>query len=136
MDVALDVERYGEFVPYCESCSIRENSVRKGKQVMLAAMSVGVSIFNETFVSRVIADRENGTIKVTGLDGPLNALVNTWHITPTVEGSLVDFEVSFEFKSRILATLASSRVEGVCEKILNAFIARAHSLYCDDQETA
>jgi coenzyme Q-binding protein COQ10 len=134
MDMVLDVERYGEFVPYCERVAIREQFDRSGKMVMTAAMTVGVSIFNETFVSRVIADRTNRTIKVTGINGPLKSLVNDWQFNALetaeqADGAEIDFHVSFEFKSRMLALLADSRVESVCRKIMDAFVDRAHELY-------
>ena len=129
LDVILSVEHYGEFVPYCERCDVRERSERAGRDIMLAAMSVGVSIFSETFLSRVISDREAGTIQVTGVEGPLNALSNRWVLTERDGHTHIDFFVSFEFKSRVLSMLASSRVESICERILNAFIARADALY-------
>ncbi|MEO0635560.1 MAG: type II toxin-antitoxin system RatA family toxin [Pseudomonadota bacterium] len=128
MDLALDVEVYHQFVPFCERCVIRERFERQGKDVMVAAMTVGVSIFNETFVSRVIADREVKTIRVAGIDGPLKALVNNWQFHERDDGTTdIDFSVSFEFRSRMLSMLASSRVEDVCNRILNAFVDRAHA---------
>ncbi|MEO0498343.1 MAG: type II toxin-antitoxin system RatA family toxin [Pseudomonadota bacterium] len=130
MELALDVEAYHQFVPFCERCLIREQFERQGRDVMVAAMTVGVSIFNETFVSRVISDPDARTIRVTGIDGPLNALVNNWHFKLLDDGATeIEFSVSFEFRSRILSMLASSRVEDVCNRILDAFVERAHQLY-------
>ena len=130
MALALDVESYNEFVPFCERCVIRESFERQGRDVMVAAMTVGVSIFNETFVSRVISDASAKTSRVTGIDGPLNALVNNWQFSALDNGGTeIDFSVSFEFKSRMLSMLASSRVEDVCNRILDAFVDRAHRLH-------
>ncbi|MEM1364540.1 MAG: type II toxin-antitoxin system RatA family toxin [Pseudomonadota bacterium] len=130
MALALDVEAYNEFVPFCERCVVREQFERQGRDVMVAAMTVGVSVFNETFVSRVISDEQAKTIRVTGIDGPLNALVNNWEFKPQDSGGTeIDFSVSFEFRSRMLSMLASSRVEDVCNRILDAFVERAHELY-------
>lgn len=130
MTLALDVESYDQFVPFCERCVIRERFERQGRDVMVAAMTVGVSIFNETFVSRVISDPSDKSIRVTGIDGPLKALVNNWRFEPLEDGGTeIDFSVSFEFRSRMLSMLASSRVEDVCNRILDAFVERAHQLY-------
>src|SRR3546814_6520166 len=60
----------------------------------------------EKFTSRVTLDRP-GSIDVEYIEGPMKYLHNDWRFRPDGKGgSIVDFNVEFAFRNRMLDTLA------------------------------
>ena len=73
--LVADVERYPEFLPLCEDLRIvRRQTDAEGREVLVAAMSVGYKAVRETFTSRVTLDRAAGAILVEYVDGPFKRL--------------------------------------------------------------
>ena len=64
-DLVADVERYPEFVPLCESLSVRKRTADDGgREIIIADMTVAYKFIRESFTSRVTLDRANLTILV------------------------------------------------------------------------
>src|SRR3712207_2047000 len=102
-DLVADVERYPEFLPLCEDLRIiRRSADEQGREVLVAAMSVGYKAVKETFTSRVTLDRANRQILVEYLEGPFKRLENRWEFKPGAEGTAVEFFISYEFRSMAL----------------------------------
>src|SRR5215203_679904 len=83
--LVADVERYPEFVPFCERLSVCERRKEGEREVITAAMSVGYKLIRETFTSRVSADRSTLTIQSDLVDGPFRSLENIWQFRPINE---------------------------------------------------
>src|SRR3546814_12341760 len=76
------------------------------------------SPLREKFTSRVTLDRP-GSIDVEYIEGPMKYLHNDWRFRPDGKGgSIVDFNVEFAFRNRMLDTLAG--------RFFDAEIGRAH----------
>jgi coenzyme Q-binding protein COQ10 len=130
-DLVADVERYPEFVPLCRSLKVRQRRAGPdGVEVLVADMTAAYKLISETFTSRVTLDRANLRIVVEYLDGPFSRLENRWTFRPAGEGRCdVEFFISYEFKSRILAVLMGSMFDLAFRRFATAFEQRADLVY-------
>jgi coenzyme Q-binding protein COQ10 len=130
-DLVADVERYPEFVPLCRSLEVRQRkSAADGVEVLVADMTAAYKLISETFTSRVTLDRPNLQILVEYLDGPFSRLENRWTFRPVAEDSCdVEFFISYEFKSRMLAVLMGSMFDLAFRRFAAAFEERADRVY-------
>jgi coenzyme Q-binding protein COQ10 len=130
-DLVADVERYPEFVPLCRALKVRQRkSEPDGIEVLVADMTVAYKLIRETFTSRVTLDRRNLQICVEYLNGPFSRLENRWTFRPAGERSCdVEFFISYEFKSRMLALLMGSMFDLAFRRFAAAFEQRADLVY-------
>lgn len=133
--LVADIERYPEFVPLCQRLSVRGREQQSdGTEIMIADMSVAYGPVNETFVTRVVLDAPNMSIRATYLDGPFSHLDNLWRFENRETGDLkitstVNFKIDYEFKSRTLGMLMGSMFDRAFRKFAEAFEARADTIY-------
>lgn len=124
-DMVVDVERYPEFLPWCQECRI----ISRNDNVIMANLVVGYKLFREWFGSRVTFERPN-SIRVEYINGPLRYLSNTWDFTEEPNGAcLVDFYVDFEFKNPIFQKLMGVFFNEIVKRMVGAFEERAYQLY-------
>jgi coenzyme Q-binding protein COQ10 len=130
-DLVADVERYPEFVPLCHALKIRQRTPRPdGTEVVIADMTVSFKLVRETFTSQVTLDRPNLKILVEYLRGPFKNLENRWTFEPKGEDVCdVGFYLSYEFKSRMLATLMGAMFDAAFTRFSAAFEKRADVIY-------
>ena len=130
-DLVADVERYPEFVPFCESLKVRQRTTdAEGREVIVADMTVSFKLVRESFTSRVTLDRPNLKILVEYLRGPFSKLENRWTFTAKGEdASDVGFFIAYEFKSRMLALLMGAMFDAAFQRFVAAFEARADAIY-------
>ena len=72
-DLVADVERYPEFVPFCERLTVRGRRKEGEREVLVADMTVGYKLIRETFTSKVTLDRPALQIRADYLDGPFRS---------------------------------------------------------------
>lgn len=131
-DLVADVERYPAFVPLCESLTVRQRiNGDGGVEILIADMSIGYRSIRETFTTRVTLDRPRLRILVEYVDGPFRFLENRWAFRPAddPDACIVDFYISYEFRSRTLGMLMGAMFDKAFKKFSDAFAARADSLY-------
>ena len=122
--VVSDVEKYPQFLPWVLALRIlsrRENG-------LTAEMAVGYGALRERYTSDVKLDPAIRRIDVTQIKGPFKTLENHWQFTPQGEGCEIAFSILFEFKSRLLHSVAGAKFEKVMLKMADAFEARAAAL--------
>jgi coenzyme Q-binding protein COQ10 len=129
-DLVADVEHYPEFVPLCQSLTVRERTTAGGRQIIVADMTVAYKVIRETFTSRVTLDRPNLEIVVEYLEGPFRRLNNRWRFR-VVEASVcdVDFFIAYEFRSRALGLLMGAMFDAAFRRFAAAFEHRADQVY-------
>ena len=131
-DLVADVERYPEFVPFCEMLLVRGRRREGDREVLVADMTVGYKLIRETFTSKVTLDRTALEIRADYLDGPFRALENTWQFRPLPDGGCeISFSITYEFRSRTLALLMGTLFDRVFRRFSEAFEARADQIYAD-----
>jgi coenzyme Q-binding protein COQ10 len=129
-DLVADVERYPEFVPFCEMLQVRGRRRDGEREVLVADMSIGYKLVRETFTSKVTLDRPALEIRADYLDGPFRALENSWTFKPLPDGdSEISFCIQYEFRSRALAVLMGAMFDRVFRTFADAFEKRADQIY-------
>lgn len=131
-DLVADVEHYPDFLPYCEKLVVRSRRpMDETRELVIADMTVGYKFVRETFTSRISLDPGQCRIDVSALEGPFRTLGNCWRFMDqaTVNTSEVRFEISWEFKNRILGNLVGSLFDRAFRKYAEAFEARADVIY-------
>ncbi|WP_342362570.1 type II toxin-antitoxin system RatA family toxin [Terrarubrum flagellatum] len=129
-DLVADVEKYPEFLPFCTGLVLKRRARdSEGRDVLICDMQVGYKSINERFTSRVTLDRPKLIIDVEYIDGPFRFLENRWRFEPDPKGSAIDFYISYEFRSRVLATLAGAVFDRIFRMFTGAFDARADQVY-------
>lgn len=129
-DLVADVERYPQFVPFCERLTVRRRKSEGGKDMAIADMTIGYKLVRETFTSKVTFDREALTIHADYLEGPFHDMENRWSFTPLpTGGSEVSFRIAYEFRSRALAMLMGAVFDRAFRMFVHAFETRADEVY-------
>ncbi|MFO1158013.1 MAG: type II toxin-antitoxin system RatA family toxin [Reyranellaceae bacterium] len=127
-DLVADVPRYPEFLPWCVAARVRSRK----EQVEIAELAIGFGPFHERFVSRVelARDRTGGPrIDTTGIEGPFRRLVSRWTFHPHPDGTEIEFELEFEFRSLLLQQTVRLLFAEAVRRMVAAFEARAAQLY-------
>ena len=128
--LVADVERYPEFVPFCERLVVRGRRGESAREVLVVDMSIGYKLVRETFTSKVTLDRQALEIRADYLDGPFRTMENSWTFEPLPDGgSEIRFAISYEFRSRTLAMLMGAVFDRVFRTFAHAFEVRADKIY-------
>ena len=129
IDLVLDIEKYPEFVPFCLGSHVYEKNKEGNLTLIIADLTIGKGPFKDTYKSDVKFNKENSTINVTNIGGPLNHLENNWIFIETEGGTEISFDIDFEIENKFLNVLMSKSFEFGLNKIADAFQKRAEDLY-------
>jgi coenzyme Q-binding protein COQ10 len=126
-----DVMAYPEFVPWITAMRTwNARTVGEGVETVDAEAGVGFSFLKERFSTRVRRDATIRQIDVTLLSGPFKRLANRWQFFEAQAGATrVEFDIDFQFKSRLLETLLSANFAHAVDRLMACFEARAKALY-------
>lgn len=125
-----DVMAYPDFVPWITSMRTwNARTLEAGVETVDAEAGVGFSFLRERFSTRVRRDAPAGQIDVTLLSGPFRRLANRWQFFEDDGGTRVEFDIDFQFKSRLLETLLSANFAHAVDRLMSCFEARAAALY-------
>jgi coenzyme Q-binding protein COQ10 len=124
------VEDYPKFLPLCEALTVKHRERRDGKEVLIATMTVGYGMINESFTTGVHLESATRTILVEYLDGPFTFLENRWHFQPRGERACeVEFYIAYDFRSRLFERLVGRLFAKAVERYTSAFETRADAVY-------
>ena len=130
INLVLDIEKYPEFVPFCYDAKIHENRDEGNLVKMIADLTIGKGPFKDTYKSDVVFNKEEDTIFVKNIKGPLNHLSNNWIFTDKKNDiTEVTFDIDFEIKNKFLNSLMVVSFQFGLEKIADAFQKRAEKLF-------
>lgn len=122
--------RYPEFVPWITSMRTwNAREAGEGVSQVDAEAGVGFSFLKERFATRVRRDAGVGQIDVSLLSGPFRRLTNRWRFVPEGDGTRVEFDIDFQFKSRLLDGLLAANFHHAVERLMTCFEDRAKALY-------
>lgn len=125
-DIVQDVDKYCEFVPWCKKSQVL---IDKGK-IKRAKLEVGFTKVNEKYNSTVTCIKPH-LVKAVCTDGVLfNSLVCIWRFAPgkNPPSCVIDFQVSFEFRSLIYTQLANMVFNEIVKTMIDAFEKRASEI--------
>jgi coenzyme Q-binding protein COQ10 len=125
-----DVDAYPQFVPWITSMRTwNKRVIVEGSDSLDAEAGVGFSFLKERFATRVRRDGINRQIDVNLLSGPFRRLTNRWRFLDDPEGTRIEFDIDFQFKSRLLEGLLSANFHHAVERLMGCFEERARALY-------
>ncbi|XP_018647331.1 hypothetical protein Smp_103280 [Schistosoma mansoni] len=128
-DIAIDVGRYSEFLPWCNQSTVLE----QGENNMLACLGVGFPPLSESYMSRITFQRPKHLKSVAQNTGMFHHLINEWYFHPGLPDNpnscYVEFSVDFEFRSPLYSKIAGLFFDQVVTVMVNAFMNRAKVLH-------
>ena len=133
IEFVLDIEKYPEFVPFCQGSKVHERKQKGDLTLIVADLTIGKGPFVDTYKSDVKFNKKDDTIFVTNIDGPLNYLENNWKFIEI--GNLANgfkteviFDIDFEIENKFLNILMDKSFQFGLEKIADAFQKRAENI--------
>ncbi|KRB44508.1 type II toxin-antitoxin system RatA family toxin [Phenylobacterium sp. Root700] len=125
-----NVEAYPEFVPWIQSMRTWNARIEgEGVSLLDAQAGVGFSFLKEKFSTRVRRDAAARQVDVQLLSGPFKHLANRWRFVAVEGGTKIEFDIDFEFKSRLLSGMLAANFHHAVDKLMSCFEARAQALY-------
>ncbi len=128
IEFVLDIDKYPEFIPFCLDSKVYEKKQSGNMILIIADLTIGKGPFKDTYKSDVRYNKDNDTINVTNIDGPLNYLKNNWKFIEKNNLTEVYFDVDFEIKNKFLNIIMESSFQYGLDKIADAFQKRAEKL--------
>ena len=130
LSLVADVERYPEFVPWISAMRTwNARNLGEGIDTLDAEAGVGFSFLKERFATRVRRDIARRQIDVNLLSGPFRKLANSWRFFDDEAGARIEFDIEFEFKSRLLDGLLKANFHHAVDRLMSCFEDRARALY-------
>ena len=129
IEFVLDIEKYPEFVPFCQGSKVHERKQKGDLTLIVADLTIGKGPFIDTYKSDVKFNKKEDTIYVTNLDGPLKHLENKWYFKEEKNFTEVSFDVDFELKNHFLNIVMTKSFQFGLDKIADAFQKRAEVLF-------
>ena len=125
-----DVKRDPEFVPWLSSLRTwNEITGEAGADSLDAEATVGFAGLRERFSTRVRREPAQRRIDVNLISGPFRALANRWDFHEDPAGTRVEFDIDFEFKSKLLSALLKANFHHAVDRVIGCFEDRAKALY-------
>jgi ribosome-associated toxin RatA of RatAB toxin-antitoxin module len=120
-----DIGRYPEFVPWVSAAELIERSPTQ----VIGRLEMHRAGVREKFTTRNLLSPPR-SIVLTLVDGPFKTLEGRWSFDPIADrGVKVSLTIRFEFANPMLGLLLSRAFEKNCSELVNAFVARARSVY-------
>jgi coenzyme Q-binding protein COQ10 len=124
-DLVADVDRYPEFLPRVLAARVTQ---RQGATIWVD-MTIGTSLLCRRFRTVAILDRPH-RIDIKSHDPLFERFRQIWTFAPATEGGTdVEYQVDFEFRSRLLQALAGGMFSNQASETVVAFRHRARNLY-------
>ena len=119
------VERYPEFLPWCSASEL----IDRDEAELRAALHINFRGIKQKFITRNSRSAPHA-MGIQLVEGPFKALEGAWKFIPLSDaGCKVEFRLSWEFSSRLLASLAGPVFNHIALTMVDAFVKRAESLY-------
>jgi ribosome-associated toxin RatA of RatAB toxin-antitoxin module len=124
-DIVNAVDQYQQFLPWCASSQIIEQS----DTAMKASVLMKKGKLNHSFTTQNdLIDGERIHMKL--VDGPFKILQGDWIFRNLSEqGSKIELNLEFEFSNRVVGLLIGPIFTQIANTLVDAFCQRAHQLY-------
>ena len=129
INLVLDIEKYPEFVPFCLDAHIYEKDEKNKQIFIIADLTIGKGPFKDTYKSDVKFNKQDSSIKVKNIGGPLNYLENIWYFNERDNGTEISFDIDFEIENKFLNIVMTKSFQFGLDKIADAFQKRANELF-------
>lgn len=119
-----DIERYAEFLPYFSEGIVHH----RDEDEVQATLIISAAGMNKSFTTRNRL-QHNKMIEIRLVDGPFNHLEGFWRFDASELGSMISFDLEFEFSGKMFSMILGPVFEQVTNKMVDAFCDRAKLLY-------
>ncbi len=131
-DLVNDVERYPDFLPWCDNARI----VSYQNDEMVVSMDVRRAGIAESFTTRNTLSAPH-RIQIQLMDGPFTELSGVWSFLPLgaaadgsdCQGCKVELEVHYEFSRALLGRFLGNFFGKGVNSMMDAFCQRAEHLF-------
>jgi len=124
-DLVADVESYPAFVPGCTGSRVHS----RGESCLVASLALAEGPLHTDFTTRNRLEPPH-RLHMQLEEGPFSTLHGVWEFTPLGEhGSKVALSIRFAFSSKAVDLLMGPVFEAICNRLVEAFVRRARSLY-------
>ena len=129
-DLVADIDRYDEFLPWCNNSKIINTSIKDNIKIVIADLEIGYDQFVYTYRSEVKLHKDKSEINVRNLDGPFKYLENNWKFVTVNESECeIQFKIDFELNIALFDILMRKFFDLAFQKMVDAFISRANEIY-------
>ena len=129
-NLVADVDKYEEFLPWCNSSKVISKEPRETDEIMIADLEIGYDQFVYTYRSEIILSKDFELIKVRNLEGPFKYLANVWKFEVINENTCkINFEIDFELNIKFFDLLMKKFFDLAFKKMVDAFLERANEIY-------
>ena len=120
-----DVERYPQFLPWCEASEVLARDARMTR----ARLTVGMKGLKQSFTTQN-DNRPGEAIDLRLVEGPFRHFAAAWRFVPLeARACKVEFSMEYEFASRAIATLLQPLFARMADSMVEAFTRRADEVY-------
>jgi len=120
-----DVEAYPEFLPWCRSSDVLEQS----DDIMVARVDIQKAGIQQSFTTRnrlTYPER----IQLSLVDGPFDELEGDWRFeTIGEEACRISLDLRFSIRNRLLSMAVGPVFEQIAATLVQSFCDRAKALY-------
>ena len=122
------VEEYPRFLPWCSGTDVRLRT----PETTLATIHVDYHGIEQSFTTENANDPPR-CIRIKLVNGPFRELDGTWKFIPLGDqGCKIEFDLHYEFSSRILEKAVGPVFHHIANTFVEAFVKRAEALRRDD----
>ena len=126
--LVTDVERYPEFLPWCDHGKVVEQDANG----MVAEMGITFSGIRQVFTTR--NEHVPGrSVSLRLVNGPFSRLDGGWHFTPIGDGTQracrVELRLDYGFDNKALAAVVGPVFDKIAASLVDAFVKRAERVY-------
>jgi ribosome-associated toxin RatA of RatAB toxin-antitoxin module len=123
-----DIERYPQFVPWVSAATL----VGRTATEVTGQLEMERSGLKEKFTTRNILHPPH-RMDLKLVDGPFKVLEGRWSFDPIGDrGTKIGLTIQFEFANPMLSLMLSKTFEKSCAQLVDAFVARARTVYGAD----
>jgi len=124
-DLAVDIERYPEFLPQWSAAKIRK---REG-DILTVEQELDMGIQRLRFTSHATAQRPE-RLQIRSSQAPFKSMLIDWRfVSATDNGCMVTLAVEFDMRSMLLEAAAGKFMQIMTSDIFSRFRHRAHKIY-------
>ncbi|MCH7345778.1 type II toxin-antitoxin system RatA family toxin [Pelomonas sp. CA6] len=131
-ELVTSVERYPEFLPWCESAQVLEQH----EDGMTAKLSLAYGGVRHAFTTRNTQQTDR-QVEMRLVDGPFSLLDGVWQFLPLgkpgAEGDAqackVEFDLRYAFSSKALEVVVSPVFDRIANTFVDSFVKRAEQVY-------
>jgi ribosome-associated toxin RatA of RatAB toxin-antitoxin module len=119
------VEQYPQFLPWCSGSEL----IYRHPDALRAVIHVNFRGIRQQFSTENSRQPPN-SMGIRLLEGPFKSLDGSWRFTDLGgAGCKVEFQLHWEFSSRVLAALVGPVFNHIAHTLVDAFVSRAQKIY-------